>query len=136
MDPQVWEEPERFLPERYEAHVLLAPEYVAAGDWTKRDHFGYGAGRRICPGMYLAERNMLLSVAKLLWAFRFEAAIAADGTSVPVDADPVTGYHSGFLYCPKEYACTPVLRSERIRETVAREYEGARRDIFNRFEGS
>lgn len=134
MDPDVWQQPQEFMPERYQDHPLLAPEYVAGGDWKKRDHFGYGAGRRICPGMYLAERNLLLSVAKLIWAFKFEAQAAPDGTPMPVDADPVTGYHNGFLYCPKEYACNPVLRSERVRETVLREYEQAQTDVFSRFE--
>lgn len=136
MDPQVWEEPERFNPDRYRDHPLLAPEYVAGGDWGKRDHFGYGAGRRICPGMYLAERNMLLSVAKLIWAFSFEAKTGTDGMPMKVDADPVTGYHSGFLYCPKEYPCKPVLRSEKIRETILKEYEQAETEVFSSFESS
>ncbi|KAL1866482.1 hypothetical protein Daus18300_006717 [Diaporthe australafricana] len=136
MDPSVWEEPEKFNPDRYQNHPLLAPEYVAGGDWTKRDHFGYGAGRRICPGMYLAERNMLLSIAKLIWAFSFEAQTGADGKPMRVDSDPVTGYHAGFLYCPKEYPCKPVLRSEKIRETVLKEYELAEKDVFSSFEKS
>lgn len=50
-DPQVWTDRETFMPERCADHPLLAPECVAGGDWQKRDHFGYGAGRRICPGM-------------------------------------------------------------------------------------
>ncbi|KAI8631789.1 cytochrome P450 [Xylariaceae sp. FL1651] len=136
MDPQVWEDPEKFNPDRYKDHPLLAPEYVAGGDWQKRDHYGYGAGRRICPGMYLAERNMLLSIAKLIWAFRFERRIGPDGKTLPVDSDPVTGYHNGFLYCPKDYGCQPVVRSDKVRETVLREYEQAEREVFSRFGGS
>lgn len=134
MDPQVWKDPERFNPDRYQDHPLLAHEYVAAGDWQKRDHYGYGAGRRICPGMYLAERNMLLSIAKLVWAFEFRPQIGRDGTPTPVDPDPVTGYHSGFLYCPKDYGCQSVLRSEKIRETILREFADAERDVFSRFD--
>ncbi|KAI0433347.1 putative cytochrome P450 oxidoreductase [Xylaria sp. FL1042] len=133
MDPHVWEEPGRFNPDRYKDHPLLAPEYVARGDWTKRDHYGYGVGRRICPGMHLAERNMLISVAKLIWAFKFEAQTGSDGSPVRIDADPVTGYHNGFLYCPKAYGCRPVVRSERIRETVLREFSEAEKNVFSRF---
>ncbi|KAI1334142.1 cytochrome P450 [Xylariaceae sp. FL0016] len=133
MDPQVWEEPEKFKPERYEDHPLLATEYIAKGDWTKRDHYGYGAGRRICPGMYLAERNMLLSIAKLIWAFKFEPQKGPDGTPVPIDSDPVTGYHNGFLYCSKDYGCKPVVRSEKIRATVLQEFARAESDVFTRF---
>ncbi|KAH7054332.1 putative cytochrome P450 oxidoreductase [Macrophomina phaseolina] len=136
MDPQVWLEPEKFNPDRYHEHPKLAPDYVAGGDWQKRDHYGYGAGRRICPGMYLAERNMLLSIAKLIWAFKFEPKTGPDGRPLPIDPDPVTGYHNGFLYCAKDYGCDPVLRSDKIRATVLREYDRAERDVFNRFGGA
>ncbi|KAI1812311.1 cytochrome P450 [Poronia punctata] len=133
MDPTVWKDPEKFNPDRYKDHNLLAPEYVAAGDWQKRDHYGYGAGRRICPGMYLAERNMLVSIAKLIWAFKFERLNGPDGKPLPVDPDPVTGYHNGFLYCAKDYGCKPVVRSEKIRQTILREYDEVDREVFSRF---
>ncbi|KAI9680442.1 MAG: hypothetical protein M1822_007200 [Bathelium mastoideum] len=126
MDPSQYHDPEAFIPERYESHTSLAPEY-AAGKWEERDHYGYGVGRRICPGIHLAERNMFLAIAKLLWAFRFERG---EG---PFDPDPVTGYHHGFLYCAKEYDVKPVVRNEVIRETLGREYEIAQRDVFSRF---
>ena len=131
MDPQVWKDPETFNPDRYQNHPLLAPDYVAGGDWEKRDHYGYGVGRRICPGMFLAERNMLLSIAKLIWAFKFEAPRGLDGKPVHIDPDPVTGYHSGFLYCPKDYGCRPVLRSEKVKETILKEFEEAEKDVFS-----
>ncbi|GME25889.1 uncharacterized protein K452DRAFT_322925 [Neofusicoccum parvum] len=135
MDPHTWEEPENFNPDRYSEHPKLAPEYVAGGGWEKRDHYGYGAGRRICPGMYLAERNMLLSIAKLIWAFRFERQVGPDdGLPLPVDPDPVTGYNHGFLYCPKYYGCKPVVRSEKIRESILREFGTVEREVFGRFE--
>lgn len=134
MDPGVWEDPEKFNPDRYCKHRLLATEYVAAGDWQKRDHYGYGVGRRICPGMYLAERNMLVSIAKLIWAFKFEALEGLEGGPVPIDPDPVTGYHNGFLYCAKEYGCKPRVRSDMVRETVIREFQEAKQNVFNRFD--
>lgn len=132
MDEKTFPNPSAFTPERFAGHLALAPEY-AAGDWEKRDHYGYGAGRRICPGIHLAERNMLLSTAKLLWAFRFEAEVARDGTLVRNDADPVSGYYQGFLYCAKPYGCKPVVRSERIRETVEREFAEAQEKVFAAF---
>lgn len=76
---------------------------------------------------------MLLSIAKLLWAFRFEAEVDAEGKKKLVDDDPVTGYHQGFLYCPKTYSCKPVVRSEKVRETVLREYSDAKIEIFSQF---
>ena len=126
------ENPSAFIPERFASHPSLAPEYVA-GKWEQRDHYGYGAGRRACPGIHLAERNMFLSIAKLLWAFRFEEQKDALGRLVTNNPDPVDGYHQGFLYCAKDYGCTTILRSEEIRKTVEREYEEAERDVFSRF---
>ena len=38
---------------------------------TQRNTFVYGAGRRICLGMHLAENSLSITVPKLLWAFNF-----------------------------------------------------------------
>ncbi|KAL9047336.1 MAG: hypothetical protein Q9214_000063 [Letrouitia sp. 1 TL-2023] len=133
MDEKQYGNPAAFIPERFAEHSKLAPEY-AAGDWEKRDHYGYGAGRRICPGIHLAERNMFLSIAKLLWAFNFEEQIGIDGQSLTNDSDPVTGYHQGFLYCPKPYGCKPVVRSDRIRATLMKEFAVAEKSVFSGFE--
>ena len=32
----------------------------------------FGAGRRICPGMLVAEREIWLVISRLLWAFNME----------------------------------------------------------------
>ena len=134
MDDTVWESPAEFMPERYEKYTLLAPEYIAmGGDWKNRDHYGYGFGRRSCPGIHLAERNMFLAVAKLLWALRFEPKVGDDGRAVRIDSSPDTGYHQGFLYCAKDYECTVTVRSEKIRETLLREFEEAKTNVFSQF---
>jgi cytochrome P450 len=33
----------------------------------------FGAGRRICPGMWVAEREIWLAISRLIWAFDLEA---------------------------------------------------------------
>ncbi|MCJ1451406.1 hypothetical protein MMC28_001742 [Mycoblastus sanguinarius] len=103
------------------------------GDWKNRDHYGYGFGRRSCPGIHLAERNMFLAIAKLLWALRFEPKVGADGKEVPINSSPDKGYHQGFLYCAKDYECQITVRSERIRETLLREFEEAKTNVFSQF---
>lgn len=45
-----WKDPQHFIPERFEFYPSLASTYAALGKWDERDHYGYGAGRRICPG--------------------------------------------------------------------------------------
>ena len=49
-DNDTWKDPEHFVPERFESYPSLASTYAASGKWDERDHYGYGAGRRICPG--------------------------------------------------------------------------------------
>ena len=43
---------------------------------------------------------------------------------VDVDVDPRTGYTDGFLRGPKDFVCTVRVRSEGMRRTVEREWEG------------
>ena len=127
-DTKRWESPEHYQPERFSNFPALAPVYAASGDWNKRDHLGYGAGRRLCPGIHLAERNLFIGVAKLLWAFEFTEP---DGVSS--DISPETGASQGFLHCPKDYECAIKIRSEAKRATIIKEFEEAQA-VFESFD--
>ncbi|KAL1633768.1 hypothetical protein SLS56_002647 [Neofusicoccum ribis] len=124
-DPKKWESPERFMPERYRDYPELAPFYAASPDFEKRDHVGYGASRRICPGIHLAERNLFIGTAKLLWAFRFSA-------DPEKEAGAATEGH-GFIHCVDAYQCNVELRDEAKRATILRELEEARA-VFELYE--
>lgn len=92
---QGYDESLKFNPDRYQDHHKLANDYAGSADYAKRDksyapilllnltklahHYGYGAGRRMCPGVHLAERNQWRIVAKLLWAFEIQEPKDADG---------------------------------------------------------
>lgn len=54
-----YEKPEQYNPDRFLGFPKLADSYAGSPDYAKRDHYGYGAGRRICPGIHLAERQVL-----------------------------------------------------------------------------
>jgi cytochrome P450 len=58
-DEARYPDPHNFVPERYLDHKLPAADYIAIGDPYKRDHFTYGAGRRSCPGVHIAEKSMV-----------------------------------------------------------------------------
>lgn len=58
-DEERYPDPGNFIPERYLDHKLPAADYIAIGDPYKRDHFTYGAGRRACPGVHVAEKSMV-----------------------------------------------------------------------------
>src|SRR2546423_9082753 len=60
-DEERYPDPGNFIPERYLNHTLPAADYIAIGNPYKRDHFTYGAGRRACPGVHVAEKSMVSS---------------------------------------------------------------------------
>ncbi|GES59268.1 cytochrome P450 [Aspergillus terreus] len=96
-DPERYPEPESFQPSRFAGQTQLGSVYANSGDHTKRDHYGYGVGRRICPGIHLAERALFIAIAKLLWAFSVEHKLDTAGNPIPVDVSPSTAYSDGFL---------------------------------------
>jgi len=61
--------PLAFEHDRFAGRTALASTLAASKDYEACDHYGYGAGRRLCPGIHLAERNLFVGIAKLLWAF-------------------------------------------------------------------
>lgn len=61
-DSSTWRDPEHFIPERFESYPSLASTYAASGKWDERDHYGYGAGRRICPGESIAKQLPLTPI--------------------------------------------------------------------------
>lgn len=65
-DDQVYPDPFEFKPDRFldhEGNVAKESKQMV----TVRTAFGFG--RRICPGLYLAENSLLLAISMLLRAF-------------------------------------------------------------------
>ena len=130
-------DPDTFDPLRFQGRTALAAEYAASADYQNRDHYGYGSGRRICPGIHLADRNLFLAMAKLLWAFDFSPKLDdASGKHVEIDVDSKTGYSEGFLHCPKPFVASIVPRSNKREQTILREFEAAQRVVFSNFDSA
>lgn len=71
----------------------------------------------MCPGIHLAERSMWRVTAKLLWAFTFEEL-----PDQPLDVD---AYTSANLVRPVEFQVKIAPRSEKHRQVIRRELDGA-----------
>ncbi|KAF2636135.1 cytochrome P450 oxidoreductase, partial [Massarina eburnea CBS 473.64] len=127
-DNEHWKAPEHFNPDRFTEFPSLASVYAASGAWDKRDHFGYGAGRRICPGIHLAERNLFIAVAKLLWAFNFSEK---QGTVNNISEEH--GTTNGFLHSPTLYGCEVQVRSQAKKTTIMKEMESAK-EVFAKYD--
>ncbi|KAB8227009.1 cytochrome P450 [Aspergillus alliaceus] len=126
--------PDVFDPDHYKGVTSLASELAGSSDPNARDHYGYGTGRRICPGIHVAERNLFLAISKIIWAFDIEAGTDEEGNAVEPDFNPETGYSEGFLVCAKDFKCTIRPRSEVRRGTIMKEFSEAQEQVFAGYE--
>lgn len=78
-------------------------------DAWERDHFSYGAGRRACPGVHVAERSLFINVSRVLWGFNLGKKKGKDGNEIPVTAQ----MEPGFFSVPKPFECDIRPRSEK-----------------------
>ncbi|KAK2057163.1 cytochrome P450 [Colletotrichum caudatum] len=121
-DEDRWEDPRAFDPSRYAGDDQNSFESASNADPSKRDHYGFGAGRRLCQGTHVAERSLFLGIARLLWAFRLERAVDGRGAEVVPDADDIT---DGVLVQPRPFPARITVRSEAHAQIVRKEWEAA-----------
>lgn len=119
-DPNRHEDPDRYWPERYAHDTASTMESLNTADETKRDHFAFGAGRRVCSGYNVAERSLTVAILRILWAFDVRVAPDAE---LPLDGSKWTGLFPG---TPGEGMPVHVIpRPERVA-IIEREYAAAK----------
>ncbi|GAB7348630.1 hypothetical protein MBLNU459_g7004t1 [Dothideomycetes sp. NU459] len=133
--------PRTFDPDRYALDTLsLADAAAAAPDVAARDTFTFGAGRRICQGIHVAERSLFLGVARILWAFDVRPPRRDDDDDDDDDDDALGGADilpdparltQGFVCMPEEFAARITPRSEERAGLVEREWEEAERTLLD-----
>jgi hypothetical protein len=133
-DPKRYPNHDVFDPENFAGFTEHAAKLAIASDVEDRDHYGYGSGRRLCPGVNLAERNIWLAVTKILWAFDLECGTDENGDVVEPDVDPITGYGEGLVLGPKDFKIKFTPRSQKRRERIRTEFENAEVEIFSQYE--
>lgn len=116
MDESLHDDPTAFKPSRYLDKPLPAADYININDPYQRDHFTYGAGRRVCPGVHVAERSLFINIVRTLWGFDIAKLKDKNGNVV----EPETEMAPGFLSVPKPFKASIKPRSPQ-HEKVIRE---------------
>ena len=89
-------------------------------DASKRDHFVFGAGRRKCQGMHIADRSIFLAISRLLWAFDFPRAVDRDtGREIIPDMNDLA---DGIMMLPKPFPADIRPRSASQAKSVRQEW--------------
>ncbi|PFH46689.1 hypothetical protein AMATHDRAFT_69284 [Amanita thiersii Skay4041] len=110
-DPTIYPEPFSFRPER---HIPSADGTTPAQRDPRTICFGFG--RRVCPGMFLAEASLFLTVASSLALFSISKAVENG-----VEITPVHENTSGTISYPKPFKCAIKPRSSQTLSLLAEE---------------
>ncbi|CAE6410582.1 unnamed protein product [Rhizoctonia solani] len=126
-NPERYENPDLFNPDRFIGHKLSMSQSMVQSDPFKRDHFAFGAGRRSCPGVQIAEQDVFIAVSRLLWAFELSAP---PGVQVDVSQKAFIG---SIVRRPKEFPLVVKPRSEQRVVTIERELALAEDNMFSSY---
>ncbi|GBE82771.1 Multifunctional cytochrome P450 monooxygenase af510 [Sparassis crispa] len=99
-DPVLYSEPSDFNPDRFfnRKSNFLNPDPRS---------FAFGFGRRLCPGMHLADDMLFITVVTTLAAFNIEKAVDRDGRPIT----PVVHCENGVVSAPGPFECRVTPRS-------------------------
>ncbi|WOH00880.1 hypothetical protein DCAR_0520256 [Daucus carota subsp. sativus] len=91
-DPECWENPNEFLPERF---------MMSSIDFKGQDFelIPFGVGRRICPGMAMGVATTELALANLLYPFNWELPPGEDRKDIDMAALPGITMHKKNHLC-------------------------------------
>ncbi|KKY28284.1 putative cytochrome p450 [Phaeomoniella chlamydospora] len=89
-NPERYPNPRVFDPMRHINDYTRAQVSATLIDPWKRNHFTFGVGRRVCPGLNIVEQSLFLGIAYMLWAFTITSELDANGGLIPVSTEVVT----------------------------------------------
>ncbi|CAG8978781.1 hypothetical protein HYALB_00011046 [Hymenoscyphus albidus] len=119
-DPKRHPYPRQFDPMRYIGDEQTSTNASNNPDATKRDHFVFGAGRRKCQGMHIADRSLFLAIGRLLWAFNFER-LSDPETNQEIIPD-MNDLAEGVMMLPKPFRTKITPRSAEKAECIRKEW--------------
>lgn len=102
-DPQTYPDPFCFSPERF-----LEPR----NEPDPNEAFGWG--RRICPGRYISNDNLFITIARLLATFNISKAVDEQGRRM----EPKVEFMPGLVSRPANFPFTITVRSRKHEELI------------------
>lgn len=129
MNNQLHQDPQAFRPDRYLGHDLRAGASANQADGKLRDHFAFGHGRRICPGLHLAENSIFILLAKILWAFKIIPAVDENAKEIAFDTSDLS-FQPGLLNVSKPYKAKLVTRNPKREKLLRQEWETTKKEGF------
>ncbi|CAK5262237.1 unnamed protein product, partial [Mycena citricolor] len=120
--------PEVFNPERF---LDSKQGTIPGSDTDFRMSLQFGAGRRVCPGQWIAWQAMQLAAMRLVWAFSFsDAKDQVTQKPMPQDLDC---YDAGFIIHPHPFTCTIQPRSPDHQQLISQSVDSAE-DFLSRYD--
>ncbi|KAL7787173.1 cytochrome P450 [Trichoderma ceciliae] len=120
-DPKRHPDPRRYNPARWAGDSQNSAQAAVNPDPTKRDHFVFGAGRRLCQGMHIADRSLFLAISRTLWAFDLKRPVdKMTGEEIIPDVDNIK---DGLFISPMPFAADIMPRSENRATAIKKEWE-------------
>ncbi|KAJ7122981.1 cytochrome P450 [Mycena epipterygia] len=104
-NPEIYENPDKFVPERY----LDADGVVRDPQYTRGGTHAYGFGRRACAGLHLANDALFINVSTLLWAFDIKPSDPSNLPSIHASVD------TGVVVRPADFPCKMIPRDGQVR---------------------
>ncbi|KAK7019954.1 putative cytochrome P450 [Favolaschia claudopus] len=129
-DPELYDDPEDFIPERYLLSENGTKPGIGIDGSDLRPNLPFGVGRRACPGIHLAQNSININAMNFVWAFNFTADIDAQGNPILLDT---FDYMKGILTGPRPFKCKITPRSAEKAEIIEHEFLEAA-DTFSKFE--
>ncbi|KAI8334337.1 cytochrome P450 [Chlamydoabsidia padenii] len=111
MNPDVYTDPETFNPDRFMDNTRTMSS-SANGTINQRDMYLFGWGRRICPGIHLAEVEMFHVCTRLFAKCIIAPPLDKTGKEVPIDL--LAAKNAGIVTQPQPYQIRFIPRPDSI----------------------
>jgi cytochrome P450 len=107
-DPDMYPNPEQFMPERYLDRSPSSSTWSIRTDIRDPRDFCFGFGRRICPGIHIAEQSLSAMVATVLHTLSVDRSKDVNGNEIVPQPDA----GSGLISHPKPFEYTIRMRDD------------------------